>query len=496
MNSVIILGGGTAGWMTAKYLSEHNKDVKITLIESPTKPTIGVGESTSPHLAKWFKDVGIENESDWMPHCNATYKNGVLYEDWDYIGSRFWHAFEADEWVYPYWNIKREEEGLDRQDYWTSTMFTGHSAMRDSSKWLADKDGVIPKYYQSKSYNGFPQHYAYHVDAGAFTEFLKTITNINHVYADIDSVETDPNGITKIIDDVGIEYKADLYIDCTGFRKELISKVNDDFQTLAPYLTHDKALVIPCPYTDKDAELKPRTKSKAMSAGWAWEIPLYNRIGNGYVYTSIYISDEEAEKEFRDYLGADKVKDCPSFTVDIETGYFKKPFTKNVVAIGLSAGFIEPLEATLLYAVQSAGKGLSRYLKGEFKKIDYNKKVASGIEAFLDYISVGYYLSHRQDTQFWKDQNNTHLTEKMHSWIEDSKVKLQASSKVALFADSSWISKAIGFNLFPVSSEFDGYNKDDSLKADAHIKQMREFDYAGRISQKEYLDRFIYKNKG
>ena len=491
---VIILGGGAAGWMTAKYLSVHNEDVEVTLIEAPNKPTIGVGESTTPHLAKWLKSIGIHEDKEWMPKCNATYKNGVLYEDWDYIGARFWHAFEADEWVYPYWNIKREEEGLDRQDYWTSTMYTGHAAMRDSSKWLADKDGVIPEYYQSQSYNGFPQHYAYHIDAGAFTEFLKEITEVTHVYADIIDIRTNEDGIEKLIDAIGIEYTADLYIDCTGFKKELISKVNDDFTKFDPYLTHDKALVIPCPYLDKETEMRPRTKSKAMNAGWAWEIPLYNRIGNGYVYTSSYISDEEAEKEFRDYLGNDRVKDCKSFIVDIETGYYDRPFTKNVVAVGLSAGFIEPLEATLLYAVQVAGMNVSEYLKGTKTSEEHNQEASYALGAFLDFISSNYYLSKRRDTPFWKSQDTTHLTEKMHRWINESKEELKPSPRVELFVDSSWVSKAIGFNLFPENAMFERYDETLSKLADSWMEKIRTFDYTGRISQKEYLDTFIYRS--
>ena len=486
MKSIIILGGGAAGWMTAKYLSVKNHNLNITVIESPNIPTVGVGESVTPYLMKFFKDIGIEDESEWMPKCNATLKNGVLYQDWDYIGSRMWHSFETDNEIYPYWNTKRVEDGLDRQDYWSSSMLSGGIAMRDSSKWFADKDGNIPEYTSDEM--GWPQQYGYHMDAGLFGEYIKSITEVNHIVVDIVEMPTDDNGIVKLVDDDGREFTADLFVDCTGFKKSLISKVNPDFQTLAPYLTHDKAVVIPYPYLDKETEMKPRTKSTALSSGWCWEIPLDNRIGAGYVYTSKYISDKDAEKEFRNHIGFERVEGIKSFIVDIKTGYYKESFKKNVVAIGLSAGFIEPLESTLLFAVQVAGIRLDMLINDNMSVDDYNKQTTSNLEDYLDFISVNYYLSHREDSAFWKSQKNAHITNKMHKWVDNLKDKLQAPDKRELFVDSSWVSKAIGFNNFP--------NTHDNIyseEANTKIAEFREIDHNNLMSQKEYLDKYIYK---
>jgi len=430
-----------------------------------------------------------------MPHCNATYKNGVLYQDWDYKGSRFWHAFEVDEGVYPYWNIKRKKEGLGVEDYWKSTMYTGRMGIEDSNKWLSDKEGNTPEYYHSQVFNGWPQTWAYHIDAGLFGDYIKdiTINDITHVSAEITTVETDNDGITKIIDDSGVEYIADLYIDCTGFKKVLIGKVNNEFSTLDPFLTHDKVIALPTPYIDKDKEMKPRTKSTALSAGWAWEVPLYNRIGSGYCYSSKYITDLEAEKELREHIGVERVKDVKSFSVDIETGYYKEPFTKNVVAVGLSSGFIEPLEATVMFLSQVAGIRINDVINNDITIKQYNSEVQVMMEDFIDYISTQYYLSHRDDSEFWRAQKDSHISKKMQEWIVSSKNKMQPPSRKELFVDSSWISKAVGFGLFPSTSMFAGYSDEGANKANAHSKKINDFDFDGRISQKEYLDRFVYK---
>jgi tryptophan halogenase len=492
MKDILIVGGGSAGWMTAAYLSVHNPELDITLVESGTIPTIGVGEATTPYLMKFFKDIGVTEESEWMPQCNATYKNGVMYEDWDFINSRLWHSFEVDEDKYETWNCLREAEGLSNQDYWTSTMRNGHIAMRDSGKWLADKDGNIPDWHHSKSFNGWPQHWAYHIDAGLFGEFLKKRTKgINHIIADIEKVVYDESGITKLITTDGNVLESNLYIDCTGFKRLLIDKVSSkSFKSLKPYLTHDKALVLRRPYTDPENEMKPRTRAKALSSGWYWEIPLYDKISTGYVYTSDYLTDEEAEFELRNDIGFDKTEGCESFVVDIKSGFYEEPWSKNVVAVGLTSGFIEPLESTLLFVVQMAGIRINKVLNKELTVLEYNKASIANLADFLDFISVSYYLSHRQDSKFWKDRKEqSFITERMKVWLDKSKDKLQPPDEHILFVNSSWISKLIGFNWFPKQKG------SATKKALGDIDMIRSYDYNKLISQKEYLDRYIYKGE-
>jgi len=489
MKDILILGGGSAGWMTAAYLSKNNKDLNVTVIESKNILPHSVGESTTPYLMKFFESIGVTDEKDWMPKCNATYKNGVLYDDWDFINSRGWHSFEVDEDKFDYWNKKRVKEGLDRQDYWASAMYNSHIALRDSAKWLADKEGKIKiPYYQSDSYNGWPQHWAYHINADMFGNYVKDFAidfGVNHIVTDISEVNYDNEGITSLIDDNGVEYTSDMYIDCTGFKRLLISKVaEEEFNSFEPYLTHDKAVVIRYPYTDPDSEMKPRTKSKCLSSGWYWEIPLYDKISVGYVYTSKFISDEDAILELRNEIGFEKTKDSKPFVVDINAGYYPKPWSKNVVAVGLSAGFIEPLEGTLLFAVQMAGINIDKALKGDFLKEDYNNFTSAGLGDFIDFISIGYYMSHRTDSAFWRSKGkNTPISDRMKRWLEDGG---DAPEDTILFVKSSWLTKQIIFNNFPETVE-------DPKDMSKEISNIKNFDTSKLISQKEYLDRFIYK---
>jgi flavin-dependent dehydrogenase len=494
MKDIVIVGGGAAGWMTAKYLSVKQPDINITLIESPTVPRIGVGESMTPYLMRFFKAVGIEKDSDWMPHCNATYKNGVIYDNWDKIGSRYWHAFEVDEGIYPYWNIKREKENLDISDYWKSTMYTGHIAMEDSNKWLADKNGVVPEYYHKEVYNGWPQVWAYHIDANKFADFLKNITleHINYVSADIKQIETNDNGILKLIDNNEKEYTADLFVDCSGFKKLLISEVNDNFTSFKPYLTLDKAIGMPLPYDNQEEQMKPRTKCTALSSGWAWEVPLYNRIGNGYVYSSKHISDEDALQELKQHVGLDRCKDAKTFTVDIESGFYTEPWKKNVVAVGLSSGFIEPMEATSMFLAQLSSIRIDHVIKGEFTVEEYNDEVQINIKDFMDFISTGYAMSRRDDSEFWRDQKFDMMSDKMKEWLSAAKKKIQPPEQKELFVRSSWISKLIGSKYFPDNAMFDGYNEKDAKEAEKFMQKMKSFDVNTRITHKEYLDKFVY----
>lgn len=216
---------------------------------------------------------------------------------------------------------------------------------------------------------------------------------------------------------------------------------------------------------------------------------MYDKISSGYVYTSDYLTEEEAEFEMRNDIGFDKTKGCESFIVDIKTGYFPEPWTKNVVPVGLSAGFIEPLESTLLFVVQMAGIRINQVLKGELTKKSYNEKSTANLSDFLDFISVSYYMSHRQDTKFWKDRKEqAFITERMKVWLNMAEKKMQPPEEHILFVDSSWISKLVGFNHLPSGSIWKDYDG-DALK---QIDEIREFDYNALICQKEYLDRFIY----
>jgi len=516
MKKIVIVGGGSAGWMTASYLSKHHPDIEIQLIEDKDTPIIGVGEATTPYLMRFFKDIGIENESDWMPHVNATYKNGILYDNWDHINSRFWHAFEVDENKYVYWNKKRKEQGLTNQDYWTSAFFTGHLAMRDSGKWLADDTGEVAiPYYHTKAWNGWPQHWAYNIDSWKFGDFLKTHVALpmgvkyrNNVRVKDLIIGNDGN-VESLVTETNEKITADLFIDCTGFRRQLIDKVAEKpFSSFEPYLTHDKACVIRHPYLDPEIEMKPRTGVKALSSGWMWNIPLYDQISNGYVFTSSYISDDQAEFEMKQHLGFNRTKDAEPFIVDIKAGYYPKTWNKNVVAIGLSSSFIEPLESTSLLLTQVASQRVSQVIKGEIDVEKYNQNGNKDLQDFIDYISVGYYFSHRNDSQFWRDRaGKTALSDRMEQWVDQLQYELVPPEETRWFVPSSWITKAIGFNRYPKedinmlkmsdasSKTRTEYREVDQILAEQQMKEVKNFKWEHLLSQKEFLEKFRYASK-
>ena len=518
MKKIVVVGGGAAGWMCASYLASKKK-YDITVIESPQVGKITIGGSTTPYLKRFFDDIGYPDESYWMPKMDGTYKLGVLYEDWDYKGSRWWNSFESDENKYPYWNKQRSEEDLPREDFFTSCTFSSHIGMKDEGRINKDKDGKDAYVYRStRSYGGYVQPHAYNLDAGKLGDFLQEhfIEQVTHIEAHIEEVIHDEDGVSKLIDTKGNEHTADLFIDCTGFKRLLIDKVCDTpRKSLDPYLTLDKAMVMPVAYIDAHREMTPRTGAKAMSSGWMWNIPLYSTMINGYVYDSRFITDEEAESEMRADIG-DRVKDIKPFIIPINTGHYTEPYSKNVVAVGLSAGFIEPIEATLLMNVQFAAYNLHKLFEGHMTKEIYNDITSTSLEDTLDFISTGYYMSNREDSAFWRSRGkNTHITDRMKSWLETCKKALLPPIRDVFWIPSCWISKLIGFGYFPEKDGFEEkepwslptysgtnfeprnkhkYKYVDEINAKRQMEEIRNFDTSVFISQKEYLDRFIYKS--
>ena len=518
-----MFGGGTAGWMTAAYFYEQG-GYDVMLIESPKFKPFELSAATTPYIKRFLKDIGITNESEWMPACKATYKLGALYDDWNGKGTRWWNGMEADEFYHLYWNKQRSEEGLPVSDFFKSRIYSSHIAMEDSAKWITDKEGKSAYPYQPvKSYGGHPEPWAYHIDTGAFNAFLKDRykDKINLVITTIDEVNQDDSGITALIDDKGSKYSADLYVDCSGFSSKLIEAVNPEGRVpMSPYLTHDKAVVIEVPYVDVDKEMKPRTLSKALSAGWMWNIGLYDRMVNGYVYTSEYISDEEAKQELLDttnrMFGDDRLNGVDTRVLNIRTGHHPRPWCKNVIALGVSAGFIEPMEATLLMLVQFSLINIQEVFKETITIDDFNDKYEHTLMDTLDWVSTNYYMSSRQDSEFWrfKSRNENQIRPRMQEWLKSCEKTIVPPKEDILFFPSCWYAKLVGFEMFPEGDGFDDtegdvlptysnsnfkpqnkfkYKEMDELNARTVMNQRRSFDTSVLISQKEYLDRFIYK---
>jgi len=407
INSIVIVGGGSAGWMTAASLSKHLEGVDISLVESPNVPVIGVGESTVPPVVDFMKSLGVE-EKDWMPACNATFKSSICFRNFHGTdGSQMWFPFSrtwavADRPANRHWLYK----------YFTDANFNDRFSIYDYCSFVPE----ICR--QGKTVHAIPGSlYAYHLDATALGEFLKDYSKkngVNHISDTITKiVQNDDGSIRELEVENGEAVQGDLCIDRSGFRSLLLGQtLEEPFEEYCDSLFNDKAIAMRFPFEDKEREMVSYTLCTALSSGWVWTIPLYNRLGTGYVYSSKHQSKDQAETEYRaflaGFLGESRVREAEARHLDIRVGKHARTWVKNCVGIGLSAGFIEPLESTGLQIVQSQIHLLTETLKGrnDYNCVDmgvYNANIRDLLDNIKDFILCHYALTQREDTPYWKD---------------------------------------------------------------------------------------------
>lgn len=398
ISSIIIAGGGTSGWLTAAYLVKNlNYPAEITLVESTRLGPIGVGEGTQPYTSTFLRECGLEPK-DWMPASDAAYKLGVEFVGWNET------PFFVDND-----SIKTHDtgKGLDHKA-WVG---------KDPSeyfKWLPAyrlaKNNTSPKLTDTLDFvvGSTGSAEAVHFNAIKIVETLKNLTKskIKYYNADILNVVSDDNGIVALELSTKEKIKADLYIDCTGFRSLLLEQSLDvTHVSIDVLLPCNKAVAIPTQYTNPEQECHPYTKATAMNSGWRWTIPTFGRIGNGYVYSSKFISKEEAEKELRDSI---QEYDAPAIHLDMKCGYKETIAFKNVIAVGLSAGFVEPLEATGITFTTKTVEMLTYYLNGFENTFDstvkthINSYFVEMVKEIIAFVFLHYSTSNKRDTDFWK----------------------------------------------------------------------------------------------
>ncbi|MCO4798467.1 MAG: tryptophan 7-halogenase [Colwelliaceae bacterium] len=406
---VAIIGGGTSGWLSAAYLSKRLKlpnkqSIEITLIESSEIGTIGVGEATIPGIRQTFSELGLD-EKLFMKSCSATFKQAIKFVDWNkpseqdkshYYYHNFSEPLKAGPEIYaPYWILNKENIG---RDY-------AYSATIQSQ--LCDLN-LAPKRLNDKDFEG-PMHYAYHFDAGKLTKLLSSegkSNGVKHLIGNVtETILAEDGAIEKLLTKEHGELVADLYIDCTGFSAKLIEKsLGSEFTSINDMLFVDRAVTAMVDYED-DEEIATTTVSTAQESGWIWDIALSSRRGTGYVYSSKYSSKERAEEVLRNYLG-DKANVSVRH-LDMRVGYREKQWVKNCVAIGLSGGFVEPLESTGIYLVEIALRTLINLFPWQNNHLanadQFNKLMTSQFLGAIDFIKLHYALSNRDDSPFWRD---------------------------------------------------------------------------------------------
>ncbi len=431
VKKILIVGGGTSGWTAANYLSRKlggNRDggVEITLVEASDIPTIGVGEATVPPIRTMIAALGL-NEADFMKASSATFKLAIKFDNWMKGGSgpgdvahSYYHTFGAfnqinGELIAPYWVMDRERSGKSYVDY----------SMIEGGVCAAGKG---PKRITDPQFHG-PMQYAYHFDAGRLAELLKTHgknNGVKHLIGKVEDVGIADNGdISYVKTAEQGQLEADLYVDCTGFRARLIEEaMGTEFTSINDVLFCDRAVACQVPYLDQKCAIPPYTTATAHEAGWTWDIPLNDRRGYGYVYSSKYTDKDTAEKLLRAQLGP-QGKDIKVSHIKIRTGKRQQQWHRNCVSVGLSAGFIEPLESTGIYLVDISLRWLAEFLsttdKYELSAKEFNSRMNATYTDIIDFIKLHYAISGRTDTQFWRDNTNRDtwtdtLRDKLDSW--------------------------------------------------------------------------------
>ena len=403
----MIVGGGSAGWMAAATLIKCFPEKSITLIESPNIPTVGVGESTIGQIRGWTNLLGIDDK-EFIKHTDGSYKLSIKFTDFYKKGEAFHYPFgftntdnnlaELNDW----WFKKIYKPETPNSDY--ADCLYPQMALVNENKCFLNEDNIIPF--------EFKNHSAFHFDATKFGLWLRDHycipRGVKHIKEDVKTIEQDETGIKSL----NKKHQADLFIDCTGFKSLLLSEtLKEEFISFEDLLPNNKAWATRIPYKNKKKELESFTNCTAIENGWVWNIPMWTRIGTGYVYSDKFVDDETALKEFQKHLGKRAPKNKSDYkNIKMRVGIHKRLWVKNVAAIGLSAGFIEPLESNGLFSVHEFLVELVRNLKREkvsqWDRDNYTYSCRQMFQNFAEFVALHYALSHRDDTEYWRANLN------------------------------------------------------------------------------------------
>jgi hypothetical protein len=419
-NSIIVVGGGSAGWMTATTLIKSFPDKQIRVIEPEDIPIVGVGESTLAAIKHWARYVGID-EKEFFEYTDASYKMSIKFTDFYKKGSGSFH--------YPFGFPIKDGDRNPFADWHFKKYFYPNTPIQDFAEQLFPQaqlflnnkfhDNVSGEFDNFNSWSDV----AYHFDATKFGAFLRdkicVPNGVGHIKAKVTEVIKDESGIRKLMLDNDFSVSADLYIDCTGFKSMLLGEeLKEPFESYEDMLPNNRAWATRLPYVDRSKELEPYTNCIAHGNGWMWNIPLWSRLGVGFVYSDKYISPEKAKVQFVDCLmdqgkltiprkNRDELEQLEFRDIQMRVGIHSRTFVKNVVAIGLSAGFIEPLESNGLFSVHEFLNSLVDILSYEeinqYHKDMYNITVRDLYDNFAKFVALHYALSARDDSQYWND---------------------------------------------------------------------------------------------
>jgi tryptophan halogenase len=493
---VAIIGGGTAGWLAANHLGAElrQSDIEITVIESQEIGIIGVGEGTVPHIKKSLQRFGI-SEAELLATCDVTFKQGIKFVDWlnpekHGAGNFYYHPFSSP---YP--------SGFD------ITPYVLHSSELEFSAVTASI-GVAeamrsPKRISSPAYMG-EVDYAYHFNAIKFGKLLAKNAQeklaVKHLVATIvGATQCEDGAIANIILKDGTELEFDFYVDCSGFASLLIDKqLNVPFIDKSSQILTDSVLALQIP-TDENSEIKPYTTATAHAAGWIWDIPLTARRGTGFVYSSAHMTESQAVEHFSTYLQLD-VEALSPRKIPMKIGYRENFWCKNCVALGLAQGFVEPLEATSILLTDFSAELLARNFPRVQQDIESlagycNRVVRYSWERVIDFVQMHYYISDRNDSDFWRDNTRSvnlseTLQERLAMWRIQHPKKSDFFSRFDLFDVDNYLFVLYGMKYRTRAAPVSAYEAQVSQAQLQAVKQLSEKLCEELPSHREWLTKF------
>lgn len=420
-DKIVIVGGGSAGWMAASALIRYFPDKQITLIESNKIPTIGVGESTTAAMRHFINSHLKIADKEFMPGSDAIFKLSVKFNDFYYLGDGGFH--------YPFGKPLLENLGNSGIEAWDIVKYYNKNLSKDDfTKSYFPAYELFTNNKVDENTNGkfdnfnFSTDVGYHLDANKLGVFLKNgyclPRGVKNIISEVSEVNLDSKGFVKSLQlSDGSSIDGDLFIDCTGFRSLLLGNtMQSKFVDLSYKLPNNRAWATPIAYKDVYKEMTPYTTSTALKNGWAWYTPIASRIGNGYSYCDKYTTPEDALLEFKSYLASDRVPiklskeeidNLPFFEIKMQAGYRQEAWIKNVVGVGLAQGFLEPLEGTGLFfiieSILQLVKMLGRKDVNQFMIDAYNLNMKGMSESWADILSVLYAQTVREDSEYWFD---------------------------------------------------------------------------------------------
>jgi len=494
-NKILIVGGGSAGWMAAATLINQFPNKDITVIESPNIPTVGVGESTLGKINDWLELLGIKDK-DFMPYTDASYKLSIRFEDFYKKNDGGYH--------YPF-GYPIENDRVGNKELWfLKKKLYPETPVND----YADQHFINMAYVNENKFDvNDDVTSAYHFDATKFGLWLKDHycipRGVKHILEDVNTIETNEDGIVSLNN----KHTADMYIDCTGFKSLLLGEtLKEHFNDYSNILPNNKAWATRVPYKDKEKELVSYTNCTAIENGWVWNIPSWERIGTGYVYSDKFVSDEEALNEFKRHLdkkGSD-YSNSQFKNIKMKVGIHDRLFVKNVCAIGLSAGFIEPLESNGLLSVHEFLINLIKILRrgdedtiSQWDRDSFNIECKRFFDSFAEFVAMHYALSHREDTKYWKNISNKSFLK--NTIAQDKDFELNASAKMNSGSkyrnDSGIHCISTGMRYFGIDVLVDNSNDHDKRQIYFRNDMVKEWniDTKDKLKLIDYLKTNIHK---